>query len=313
MMHWIDWRRWLVYTHRWLGIVGGLLFVAWFVSGIVMMYARMPGMASEERLARAPALDLSTATVSPLDAARAVGLVSDDPGALAELTRPGTETTAQKLAADISIERVRVGMFGDRPIYRFGAGRNETIVFADTPAVLETVGRAEAEAIARRYAPDYAGPWRYDGYLTEPDQWTLQSLGLMPIHRFALDDEDATRLYVSSVTGDVVLSTTRSELGVFHATSPEWLGVERIHHLVVAHRLRHVYYRPGVGLMAIFADEPIPPETCAVAVAVRRPHEVAPLYGPHLWGDHADVDVQRPPVDGAVQLVFIARHHRTAA
>ena len=61
-MHWLDWRRWLVYTHRWLGIVGGLLFVAWFVSGVVMMYTRMPGMAPEERLARAPALDLSTAT-----------------------------------------------------------------------------------------------------------------------------------------------------------------------------------------------------------------------------------------------------------
>lgn len=210
-MHWLDWRRWLVYTHRWLGIVGGLLFVAWFVSGVVMMYARMPGMAPEERLARAPALDLSTATVSPLDAARAVGLAPDGPGALSELTRPGTETTVQKLAAEISIERVHVGMFGDRPIYRFGAGRNETIVFADAPAVLEAVGKTEAEAIARRYAPDYAGPLRYDGYLTEPDQWTLQARGLMPIHRFALDDDEATRLYVSSVSGDVVLSTTWSE------------------------------------------------------------------------------------------------------
>ena len=52
-MHWLDWRRWLVYTHRWLGIVGGVLFVAWFFSGVVMMYARMPGLANEERLARA--------------------------------------------------------------------------------------------------------------------------------------------------------------------------------------------------------------------------------------------------------------------
>ena len=209
-MHWLDWRRWLVYTHRWLGIVGGLLFVAWFVSGIVMMYARMPGMAPEERLARAPALDLSTATVSPLDAARAVGLAAD-PDALAAVTRPTTESTAQKLAAEIFAERVRVGMLGDRPIYRFGAGRDETIVFADTASILTTVDRREAETIARRYAPGYEGPVRYDGYLTEPDQWTLQAQGLMPIHRFALDDAEATRVYVSSTTGDVVLRTTRSE------------------------------------------------------------------------------------------------------
>ncbi|MGH9253178.1 MAG: hypothetical protein ACRD3C_01270, partial [Vicinamibacterales bacterium] len=211
-MRWLDWRRWLVYTHRWLGIVGGVLFVAWFVSGVVMMYARMPGLASEERLARAPALDLSTATVSPLEAARAVGLASDDAAALAKLTRPGTETTAQKLAAEISVDRVRVGMLGNRPAYRFGAGRNETIVFADTADVLAPVERTEAEAIARRYAPDHdAGPLRYDGYLTEPDQWTLQARGSMPMHRFALDDGEATRLYVSSVTGDVVLRTTRRE------------------------------------------------------------------------------------------------------
>jgi hypothetical protein len=211
LVHWLDWRRWLVYTHRWLGIVGGVLFVAWFFSGIVMMYARMPGMAPEERLARAPALDLSTATASPLEAARAVGLVPDDAAAVGNLARPAPETTAQKYAAEISIDRVRVAMLGDRPVYRFGTGRNETVVFADTPGILGLVDRAEAEAIARRYAPDYTGPFRYEAYLTEPDQWTLQARGLMPIHRFALDDDDATRLYVSALSGDVVVRTTRAE------------------------------------------------------------------------------------------------------
>ena len=33
----------------------------------------------------------------------------------------------------------------------------------------------------------------------------------MPMHRFALDDAAATYLYVSEVTGDVVLRTTRRE------------------------------------------------------------------------------------------------------
>ena len=48
--------RVLVYTHRWLGIVSGVLFVVWFVSGIVMMYARMPELDPRERLARLPAI-----------------------------------------------------------------------------------------------------------------------------------------------------------------------------------------------------------------------------------------------------------------
>ena len=99
-------------------------------------------------------------------------------------------------------------MLGNRPVYRFGAGRNETMVFADTATLVEPIDRTEAEAIARRFAPGYTGPVRYDGYVTEPDQWTLQARGLMPMHRFALDDDEAHPLYVSAVTGDVVLRTT---------------------------------------------------------------------------------------------------------
>src|SRR6185503_12447683 len=102
---WIfDWRKLMAYTHRWLGIAGCVLFVAWFISGVVMMYARMPGLAEEERLARAPALDLSSVALSPAEAAEKAGVDAD---------------------------RVEVGMLKGRPVYRFGA-RNQTIVFADT-------------------------------------------------------------------------------------------------------------------------------------------------------------------------------------
>jgi PepSY-associated TM region len=179
-----DWRKLLVYTHRWLGIAGCVLFAAWFLSGIVMMYARMPGLANEERLARAPALDLSNVTVSPADAA-----------------------TRLELGAD----RVQVGMRGNRPVYRYGSGRTQTIVFADTATIAGPTSVDEAMAVARRYAPHHAGPIRYDRYLTDPDQWTLQARGQMPMQVFALDDAAATYLYVSEAGGEVVLRTTRRE------------------------------------------------------------------------------------------------------
>ena len=180
----LDWRKVLAYTHRWLGIAGCVLFVAWFLSGIVMMYARMPGLADEERLARAQPLDLTTATVTPAEAAENFGL---------------------------TVDRVEVGMLEGRPVYRFGGGRSQTIIFADTGDFYEGMGKDRALDVARAYAPGYAGPVRYDGYLTEPDQWTLQSSAVRPMHRFALDDEAATKLYVSETTGDVVLRTTRRE------------------------------------------------------------------------------------------------------
>jgi len=49
--------RVLVYTHRWLGIGLGVLFVVWFISGVVMMYARMPELPAAERLARLPVIN----------------------------------------------------------------------------------------------------------------------------------------------------------------------------------------------------------------------------------------------------------------
>jgi hypothetical protein len=181
---WIfDWRKVLAYTHRWLGIAGGLLFAPWFISGIVMMYARMPDLAEEERVARAEVLDLSAISISPAEAADSTGLPAD---------------------------RVQVGMLFGRPVYRFG-GREQIIVFADTGDVFAGLDEAKARDIARRYAPGHGGPIRLDAVMHEADQWTLQAGNQMPMYRFALDDAAATYLYVSDVAGDAVLRTTRRE------------------------------------------------------------------------------------------------------
>src|SRR6516162_3792871 len=36
------WWRAVVFSHRWLGIAGWLVFMTWLATGIVMMYVRMP-------------------------------------------------------------------------------------------------------------------------------------------------------------------------------------------------------------------------------------------------------------------------------
>ncbi len=132
----LDWRAVLVYTHRWLGIAGCALFIAWFFSGIVMMYARMPELADEETLARAPALDLSTATLTPGEAAARAG---------------------------VAARGVQVSMLQDRPVYRFsGGGRRErnarpAIVFADTGERFHGLAEETALEAARRFEPSYTG------------------------------------------------------------------------------------------------------------------------------------------------------------
>ena len=184
----LSWRFSLIFFHRWLGIVVGLMFVAWCISGIVLMYAGIPHLDAGERLDRLPPLDLATATVTPQQALDTVG---------------GTPF------------RLRVSMQGERPVYRINTGAvfgQWTLVYADTGAVMETFDRQAALAwLAERY-PEHRDTLRYEALLAGPDMFThspaLQTH--MPMHRIALDDADATEYYVSANTGEAVMKTTRS-------------------------------------------------------------------------------------------------------
>lgn len=173
--------RVFVYTHRWLGIALGLLFAAWFVSGVVMMYAGMPRLAPAERLARLVPLDFRTAAITPADAAESVEGAADG---------------------------IRLGMLGGRPVYRLRAGAAPATVYADDGRRAGPVSADLALAEARRFAPERAATARYGAHVTAPDQWTLEISRQLPMHRIDLGDAEDTRLYVTESTGEVVLKTT---------------------------------------------------------------------------------------------------------
>ncbi len=182
----LDWRAVLVYVHRWLGIAGGLLFVAWFASGVVLMYVRMPSLTAEERLMRVAPLDLSRVRVEPSAAAAAAGFAPSG---------------------------LRLGMLGDRPAYFLTSGRRWATVYGDTGERIGELTANEAASLARAFVPEHGATLAYDRYLVDSDQWTLSSAlrPLMPMHRFALGDPSGTMLYLSARTGEPVMKTTRRE------------------------------------------------------------------------------------------------------
>jgi hypothetical protein len=167
-----------VYTHRWLGIVLGVLFVVWFASGIVMMYARMPELSTVERLSKLPPLNPSSIRAAA----------------------PGIDR----------VNRVTMAMLGDRPVYRLLQGRQWKLFYADTGDPLEPIDQSRALAIAGAFAPDRAQSLTYEEHLTDADQWTFGVRGLMPMHRIALGDALGTKVYVSDQTAEVVQVTTAS-------------------------------------------------------------------------------------------------------
>lgn len=191
-------RKWLILTHRYLGIALSLLFVMWFASGIVMMYAGgMPRLTPETRLERLAPLDLARVALTPSDAAARAGV------------EPEGRTTLQTVLG--------------RPAYRFG-GRDTATVFADTGALLDTVTVEQARAAATQFVADAAAPLTYAGEVSEPDQWTMTLARALPMHRFDVADGRGSRVYVSAATGEVALATTRRDrLLAWVGVIPHWL------------------------------------------------------------------------------------------
>ena len=101
-------------------------------------------------------------------------------------------------------------MLGRQPVYRFVRGGEWSTVFADNGQPLRGLTTEQAMTLARQFGPEFTQSVQYDVHLTDPDQWTLQLRGLMPMHRIALGDSDDTCIYISDRTGEAVMRTTRS-------------------------------------------------------------------------------------------------------
>src|SRR5258708_7676352 len=163
-----------------------------------MMYGgEFPDIKDDERLARAEALDIRNVRLSVADAWR-------------------------KLGAQGTPDEAVLAMQDSRPVYRFHSGRRQWTIYADAG----DGGGLNPESFART-ASSWSGLKAGEAtaeVLTEPDQWTVQSLysGLRPMTKFTWPDGE--EVYVSHVTGEVVQATTRrSRLLAYCGAVMHWL------------------------------------------------------------------------------------------
>ena len=198
-------KRSLIFVHRWLGVALSLVFLLWFVSGIVMMYWGFPGVGPADRLQRAPVLVPERLAVSAEQAFSALGLE----GAPAQ---------------------VRLTSFDGRPVYRFGGGASGrgrggggTRLFADDGAEAGQVDDALVDRAAARWAGRPASEAQ-KALVEEIDQWTVGGAGRgqRPLYKYSWPD--GQQAYVSGVTADVVqYTTTSSRFWAYLGAIPHWL------------------------------------------------------------------------------------------
>jgi len=174
-------KRTVILVHRWTGVAACVLMALWFASGMTMLFVGYPKLLPAERLAGLPALAAQDCCVAP-DAL------------------PGV-ADARKLVLTSVRGRPHYVMTTPAGVAAFDAatGRRE--------GALDAAG---ALAAGRSFLP---GATARDAGSVVEDRWThARALDPhRPLHVVEMDDAAATRLYVSSATGQVMLDATRGE------------------------------------------------------------------------------------------------------
>ena len=191
-------KRILILVHRWMGVTFCLLFMLWFLSGIVMMYWTYPEVTTEDRLLRAQVLDASRIRISPQEA-------------------------FAMLQSREAPSEMRLRMFDGRPAYGFDFEDEKFIVYADDGRMQTEFPPEMALRIASAWSGQPSATAKVEE-ITEEDQWTVsgQFRALMPILKYAWPDGE--EVYFSTVTGEVVQYTTRaSRVAAYFGAIPHWL------------------------------------------------------------------------------------------
>lgn len=210
--------------HRWSGIALAALVLAWFVSGLIMVFVDRPRWSEQERLSALP----------PLAAASAAHT--------AATWQPPWEAWRALKRADLP-ESVRLHRIGKRSVYRFQTREHTwlTVDAADGRRLTAEDFTAEA-AIRRALEASAAKAGRHANTsnaaglgspapavtLITRDQWTVTARfdPLRPFYRVDLNDADGQTFYVSRQTGEVVLDMTRAErLWNWFGTTVHWIYI----------------------------------------------------------------------------------------
>jgi hypothetical protein len=198
-------KRLIIVLHRYLGAALCAMFAIWFASGIVIVFASFPHLDEAQRLRALPPLTID----------------GDRP------LRPPGEALARTPAGG----RIRLGMLGRRPVYRFVDGdRRAGVIDAETGAV---AARPSSEALQRLADPyrDPAAPTTTATPATTidgRDQWTLTgpASSQFPLRRLDAEVGDGVhrQIYVSLTTAEVVQTTTRRQrMLAWVGAIPHWI------------------------------------------------------------------------------------------
>ncbi len=211
-------------THRWIGIVLGILVLVWFASGIVMMYYPYPELTESQQLALLRAYEPPDNLIG---FARAVA--AHDRWVR---QRPATEQNgaAPPAAATADVITARLQLWDDHLVYRLAADsprrpRDLGVVDARTGAVLTPLAPETAARVARAVVGPLAPLERVE-LLPQSDHYFMgnEQRSSFPVYRVRFGDRAGSAVYVSQQSGAIPAVVTRlTRVTTWLGTVPHWL------------------------------------------------------------------------------------------
>ncbi|MGQ1910757.1 PepSY domain-containing protein [Marinifilum sp. RC60d5] len=171
-------KKLIIQIHNLSGTVLSLMFVVWFLSGFVLIYAGFPHASREERF-----LHLSYLTKSDFDSIQ----------------------VPEHLSGKVELEKMN-----GQPVYRAYKGKKAQKVYkAVSLKAYGKTSQEEAVALAEDFVEANLATVEK---IEELDQWMPWSYykPLLPIYKCIMDDKEHTRIYISEKSGSIVQETTRA-------------------------------------------------------------------------------------------------------
>jgi hypothetical protein len=197
-------KKLLILSHRYVGIPLSFMFVLWFFSAYVMIYAGgMPRLTPAMQTDAAEALALDRVAFTPAQ------LAAD----------------ADYLADNVTLRSVL-----GRPVYELSSpGYPVDRYYADTGEFYPELSEAESRRLAAEFLSVTPEQLVFDREVFSPDQWTLTDGAAMPLYKYHMDDAAKTEIYVSPGQARVVVATTsNARLWAWLGTIPHWLYYEEL-------------------------------------------------------------------------------------
>lgn len=183
----------LIGVHRILGLALSILFLLWFLSGMVMMYHTYPGITQQQRMQHAERLAVTGSVTLPAG------------------------------AAAIALERL-----AGRDVCIIQTEDAEHLWDVRTGKEIKCFTANELMQVARRWT---AATPTLIGTLSEIDVWLIGAMPFrdFPVYHYALNDGRGSELYLSSRTGRALQLTDReSRFWAWVGAIPHWIYIKQL-------------------------------------------------------------------------------------